>query len=215
MEQWGLPKTIRVDNGRPLGDPQRSSVPMLALWLIGLGMEVIWNRVRCPKDNATVERMQATSSRWAEVEQCSSSTQLQDRLDDAAKVQREQYQIRRMGYKSRKELYPEVWNNTRVYSSTAFDLSRVRDYLSRVTFVRKVGKKGAINFYAQKVQVGSRYHNRYVYVHYDAMLNHFRVEDESKTAIGWFTADNFSQDKVINLEVCQYRYVKCCNLVSQ
>src|SRR3954468_9301443 len=64
FEQWGLPSYIRVDNGKPFGDPQRCSVPELALWLIGLGIEVVWNRPRTPKDNAKVERMQATTSRW-------------------------------------------------------------------------------------------------------------------------------------------------------
>src|SRR3954468_7857520 len=64
FEQWGLPTHIRVDNGKPFGDPQRCSIPELALWLTGLGIEVIWNRPRTPKDNAKVERMQATTSRW-------------------------------------------------------------------------------------------------------------------------------------------------------
>jgi len=210
-----MPKTVRVDNGRPFGDPQRSSIPVLALWLIGLGIEVIWNRVRCPKDNATVERMQATSSRWAEAEQCSDCTQLQNHLDQAARVQREQYQVRRMGYKNRKELYPAVWNNTRVYSSSAFDLLRVKDYLGKVTFVRKVSKKGCINFYAQKILVGGCYHNSYVWLHYDAQTNSFRVEDENKIAIGCFTADNFSQPNIMNLSVCQNRYLNCQNFMSQ
>ena len=56
FEQWGLPSYIRVDNGKPFGDPQRCSIPELGLWLIGLGIEVVWNRPRTPKDNATVER---------------------------------------------------------------------------------------------------------------------------------------------------------------
>ena len=63
FEQWGLPKSIKVDNGKPFGDPQRSSVPVLALWLIGLGVEVIWNPPRSPRANAKVERMQGTTSR--------------------------------------------------------------------------------------------------------------------------------------------------------
>lgn len=215
FEQWGLPKTIRVDNGRPFGDPQRSSVPVLALWLTGLGVTVMWNRPRSPKDNATVERMQSTTSRWAEAEQCSSCTQLQDRLDYAAKMQSENYQLRRMGYKSRKELYPALWSNSSVYNDGAFDLLRVRDYLSRVTFVRKVSKKGCINFYAQKILVGSRYHNNYVFLHYDAQTNSFRVEDENKKIIGQFTADNFSKQNIVNLSVCQNRYLNCQNFMSQ
>jgi hypothetical protein len=216
FEQWGLPKHIKVDNGKPLGDPQRSSVPALALWLIALGIQVIWNRPRSPKDNPKVERMQATSSRWAEIEQCNSCTELQSRLDKAARVQTEQYPLRRMGNKNRKELYPALYNNSRTWSSNAFDLGRVQQYLSsKVTFVRKVSKGGTINFYAQSVYLGIRYKNSYAYLHYDAPLNHFRVEDESRTLIGWFTADNFNMENVLNLAVCQYRSLKCSNFVSQ
>ena len=158
FEQWGLPRYIRVDNGKPFGDPQRCSIPELGLWLIGLGITVVWNRPRSPKDNATVERMQSTTSRWAEVEQCDSCTVLQQRLDKAGTVQREQYQVRRLGGKSRKELYPELWNNSRIYKSKeAFDISRVCTYLSQVRFTRKTNKKGTFTFYAQRVYAGHSY----------------------------------------------------------
>ena len=40
----------------------------LALWLIGLGIEVIWNPPRCPQANGVVERSQGTGKRWAEPE---------------------------------------------------------------------------------------------------------------------------------------------------
>src|SRR5437867_5557619 len=70
FRRWGLPRAIKVDNGKPFGDPQRTSVPELALWLCGLGVGVIWNPPRSPRDNAKVERMQGTTAAWAEVEKC-------------------------------------------------------------------------------------------------------------------------------------------------
>jgi len=217
FEQWGLPRRIKVDNGKPLGDPQRSSVPVLALWLIALGIQVAWSRPRTPKDNPKVERMQATSSRWADIDNCDSCTALQSRLDTAARVQTQQYPLRRMGNKSRKELYPALYSNSRKYSETdSFDLIRVRAYLNtNVVFVRKISKGGIINFYAQSVYIGIRHKNSYAYLRYDAQLNHFRVEDESKTVIGWFTADNFTKENITNLSVCRCRCLKCSNLVSQ
>ena len=51
---WGKPQSVRLDNGRPLGDPQRKSFPTLGLWLTALGIEVIYNRPRRPTDNASV-----------------------------------------------------------------------------------------------------------------------------------------------------------------
>lgn len=62
FEQWGLPQAIKIDNGRPLGDPKRLQIPMLPLWLVGYGIEPIWNRAAQPTNNANVERAQATTA---------------------------------------------------------------------------------------------------------------------------------------------------------
>jgi len=209
FEQWGFPHHIRVDNGKPFGDPQRCSIPELALWLTGLGIEMIWNRPRTPKDNAKVERMQATTSRWAEVEQCYSCSELQAKLDKAATVQREQYQVRRLGQKSRKELYPDLWTNTSPQQQTAFDVNRVTTYLSQLSFVRKVNKGGVFNFYAQRVYVGYSHSNKILCIRYDMDSNCFRLTDESNTTIGYIQADNFSQEHILSLSVCQNRYIVC------
>ena len=37
LQNQGIPYWIKVDNGRPLGDPRLELIPPLALWLIGLG----------------------------------------------------------------------------------------------------------------------------------------------------------------------------------
>ena len=55
FQQWGMPLSIRVDNGMPLGDPQRKSIPELSLWILAKNIEVIFNRPRQPTDNAKVE----------------------------------------------------------------------------------------------------------------------------------------------------------------
>lgn len=208
FEQWGLPHHIRVDNGKPFGDPQRCSIPELALWLTGLGIEVIWNRPRTPKDNAKVERMQATTSRWTEAEQCYSCSELQVKLDRAAVIQREQYPLRRVGQKSRKELYPELWTNSRTYNpQTAFDSNRLHTYLSQLSFVRKVNKKGVFNFYAQRVYVGCSHNNKTLCIRYDMDSHRFRLMDQTNTTIGYIQADNFSQEHILGLNVCQNRYI--------
>jgi len=210
FEQWGLPLYIRVDNGRPFGDPQRCSIPELALWLIGLGIEVVWNRPRSPKDNATVERMQSTTSRWAEVEQCADCKVLQTKLDKAATLQRERYQVRRLGAKSRKEVYPELWSNSRAYSGKgAFDISRVYTYLSQVRFTRNTNKTGAFTFYAQRVYVGCNHIHQTLCLQYDAQSNRFCLTDQTNATIGYIQADNFSAANIWSLNVCQNRYLTC------
>lgn len=215
FEQWGLPKSIKVDNGKPFGDPQGCSVPVLALWLIGLGIEMIWNRPRNPTDNAKVERMQGTTSKWAEIDKCTSYTQLQTNLDKAAQIQREKYQVKRLNFQVRKQRYAQLWNNSRKYDcSLAFDITRVGNYLSKVMFVRKVNKKGVFNFYAQSVYLGYSHRSKTILLHYDVVKNIFVIEEQDNKAIAHLGAENFDKEHVVSLTICQHKYVKCRNFMS-
>ena len=60
--RWGLPDRVRVDNGYPWGS-SRDLPPELALWLIGLGVEPIWNPPAQPTRNPKVERSNGLTSR--------------------------------------------------------------------------------------------------------------------------------------------------------
>lgn len=80
FKNHGAPDWIKVDNGRPFGDPKLELIPPLALWLIGLGIKVIWNRPATPQDNAKVERSQGVMGRWTEYTKCKDTFELQDRL---------------------------------------------------------------------------------------------------------------------------------------
>ena len=73
--RWGRPERIRVDNGAPWGSS--GDLPTdLALWLIGLGIEMIWNTPRRPQENGVVERSQGTAKRWAEPRACATAEEL-------------------------------------------------------------------------------------------------------------------------------------------
>jgi hypothetical protein len=168
FKRWGLPRSIKVDNGKPFGDPQRTSVPELALWLVGLGVKVKWNPPRSPRSNAKVERMQATTATWAEVTSCWDCRSLQQRLDKAALIQRENYELRRLRGKSRKQLYAALWTNRRSYGRSSFDINRVYRYLKEVTFKRRIGKAGRLTFYAHKIYVGATHKSKLVDITFDA-----------------------------------------------
>ena len=51
--RWGLPEAVRVDNGYPGG--HRETCDQLGLWLIGLGVAVIWNPPAQPCKNPKVD----------------------------------------------------------------------------------------------------------------------------------------------------------------
>lgn len=67
---------MRVDNGEPLGSPQHNTTSALALWLIGIDIDMIFNKPRCPQANAKVERMQDISARWADLYKAQNIIQL-------------------------------------------------------------------------------------------------------------------------------------------
>ena len=48
--RWGRPGAFRVDNGAPWGG-RYDLPPDLALWLLGLGVELRWNPPRQPRYN--------------------------------------------------------------------------------------------------------------------------------------------------------------------
>lgn len=214
FKQWGLPKAVRLDNGRPLGDPQRSSVPELDLWFIALGIEVKWNQPASPRQNAKVERMQQTTAQWAEVVQCTTCLQLQQHLDRVALMQRERYGVRRLQGKSRKQCYGALWQNPRPYERRCFNAARVYAYLGKVTFMRKVSKSGFFTFYAQRVYVGTRYRAQTLAIGFDALCKRFWVSEPAQKAFAFFAADNFSARAIQTLQVCRLRTIKCSNLVS-
>jgi len=157
FEQWGVPSCIKVDNGRPFGDPTFQLPPPIGLWLIGLDVEIIWNRPATPTDNAKVERWQGVATNWCEPQQCENLPQLQRALDKNILIQREVYPTRVCQYQPRIIAHPTLRDGGRSYQSLAFDPQRVWNYLARLTWKRTVNKTGQIQFFGKTFSVGAAY----------------------------------------------------------
>src|SRR4051794_34359624 len=137
--RWGLPGRLRVDNGTPWG--ATGGLPTaLALWLIGLGVEMIWNPPRRPRRNGVVERFQDVGQDWAEPATCASAAELQARLDAADRIQRDEYPA--LGGRSRRAAYPGLAHSGRPYrrrhEARQWDLARVLRWLSGHAVPRRV-----------------------------------------------------------------------------
>lgn len=144
---------MRVDNGEPLGSPNTDTTTDLALWCIYHDIDMIWNKPRTPQMNGVVEKMQDTSQRWAEIDKALNIKDLQERLDKQAIVQREQFNVSRLGNKTRLVAYPQLESAQRKWSPDASnhaDIQRVYDFLAKKTYSRKVSSAGQIGLYAQK-----------------------------------------------------------------
>jgi transposase InsO family protein len=69
LARWGRPARIRVDHGHPWGS--RGDLPTeLGRWLLGLGIELVYNPPRQPQKNGVVERSQEVAPRWADPACC-------------------------------------------------------------------------------------------------------------------------------------------------
>lgn len=198
-----MPKSIRIDNGKPLGDPQRKSLTELAVWLFGLGVNVILNRPRRPTDNAKVERMQQTSKKWSDLDNCFDVKELQERLDHVLEIQRSKYKVRRLGRKTRLEVYPEIMHNSKTYSDDLFNAQRAYDQLAKWSFVRKVSKHGQFSLFKGIYYLGRKYRNQYISVQLDPSSVCWIVYDSHGEKIRSYPARSLTPEHIWNLTIYQ------------
>jgi hypothetical protein len=158
--RWGRPEGLRVDNGSPWTCPQGSWPCPLELWLAGLGIALHRNRPRCPQANGTVERSQRTGQAWAEPGLCDTPEQLQRRLDEEDRIQRECFPFQ-LG-PSRQQVYPALCHSGRGYAlglweEVCWDLDAALQCLARYVVWRKVDRWGSVSLYDHRLRVGRAY----------------------------------------------------------
>lgn len=186
FQHWGVPQWIKVDNGRPFGDPQRQIVPPLALWLIALGIRVIFNRPKIPQDNAKVERSQSVLSNWTEWQKCTDACQLQCRLWEEADFHNLYYPVKRLDNKTRIQAFPSLLQSPRPFNPKNFDGRRVIDFIAQGHWERIVSKNGQIGLWGQRLQVGQKYAYQQVSIKIDSDLNRWLVFDQACKPIKYF-----------------------------
>lgn len=178
FRRWGRPLSVRVDNGNPWGSWGDLPTP-LALWLVGLSIGVIWNPPRRPQDNGVVERSQAVAWNWAEPDRCRSLAELQRRLDEEDRVQRESYPHGSCG--CRMEAYPGLVHSGRSYNTAwervHWSWKTVLAHLGGVVVRRRVDGWGKIGLYHTKPYVGLVNKNREVLVQVDAGAVEWVISD--------------------------------------
>jgi hypothetical protein len=179
MVRWGQPKMMRFDNGHPWGTS--ASVPSpLALWLVGLGIQLRFGRPRQSTDNAVVERAHGVLNGWVEPSPCADGHHLRRTLDHFATLQRERYPL--ADGTTRLAKYPALTTGLRPYHPAADDrswsLQRVVDYLATFRFYRKVEVNGRFTLLNQRYSVGRHYQRRTLAVQLDAGTQEWVVYDD-------------------------------------
>jgi hypothetical protein len=199
---WGLPGLLRVDNGYPWGS--KGDLPTdLALWLLGLGVELWWNPPARPQDNGVVERSQGTGKRWGEPHTAADAAALQVRLDGLDALQRGEYPYRQQ--QSRLEYYPGLWHSGRVYAAAAaaaaWDWGRVAAHLGEYCVPRRVDSKGQISVYNRNHYVGKGRGGTQVWLAFDGETAQWVVSDAHGQILKEFAATELSTPSILALAV--------------
>ena len=168
FRKWGLPQRIRLDNGHPFAHTKDRDLPTnLALWLVALGIELIFNRPYSPQQNGTVECMQRVSACWATPRSCTSPQELQRRLDKVSSHHVCLYRSRAHGDRTRSQRFPQLFANPRKYRPGMEDPKRAQDYLAQFVLRRKVFSNGRLSVGRYQWTVGRKYRNQQVSVCFD------------------------------------------------
>ncbi|MEZ4684592.1 MAG: hypothetical protein R3B47_00540 [Bacteroidia bacterium] len=137
----------------------------MALWLIGSGIKMIWNRPFSPKDNAKVERNQDTTWRWSEIAKAQSYAQAQQKpsmrqsVFSASNIQSQDLTERRVPRPIQHSVKKPVNGEIRVWLTRT---KNVYQFLAQKVFTRKVSQAGQINLFGRKCTIESKCKGQYV-----------------------------------------------------
>jgi Integrase core domain. len=200
--RWGLPSGLRVDNGQPWGSSAELPTA-LALWVIGLGVSMHWNRPYHAQANAKVERSHGVAAQWAEPARCADAQALQAHLQWAKTIQREHYPA--CDGRSRRQAYPELAHSGRSYTSeqevSLWDATRVYRLLAQGQWLRRVGSGGQISIYDWSLWVGSRYRGQTVFVRFDPDQVAWRISDHNGQLLACPPAPYLSRENMLALQI--------------
>jgi hypothetical protein len=200
FRRWGRPLQLRLDNGAPWGS-WSDLPPPLALWLLGLGLELHWNPPRCPQDNGVVERSQGLAQDWAEPQRCGSVVELQQRLEAEDRLQREAYPYR--GAQSRGDVFPALAHSGRPYSARwevrHWDWQRVCQQVAGYAVTRRVDGCGKIGLYQGKVYLGLVNKRRQVVVQLDAEAQVWVITEETGRELCRRPLEQFTAEQLRHL----------------
>jgi hypothetical protein len=204
--RWGTPDRVRVDNGYPWGTP-RDLPSELALWLIGLGVEPIWNPAGRPTCNPKVERCNGLTQQWGELHTCTDCEQAAAVLAEVGRIQREEYPaIRR---RTRMEAFPQLGTPRRAYrpdrEEAMWDRSRVDAFLARGCWRRQADCNGRISIYGHGRSVGRCWARHEMVVRFDASSRCWSVSGPKGEELKRVPASELTRERIMALAVSRRR----------
>lgn len=204
--QWGLPRRLRFDNGYPWGT--YNAVPTdMSLWLVGLGLQVLFGRPARSTDNAVVERAHGVLNAWVEPRQRTDFADLQQGLAYFTRWQRERYPV--SDGQTRLMRYPELQHNPRRYEPQAdrqmWSLQAVYNYLACFRFQRKVTVTGVITLLNRTYSVGRALYRRTIAVQMDPTTWQWVVYDDYGRPLKHLAPKGLTYETLFDMTLAQRR----------
>jgi len=179
----------------------------LVCWLAGLEVSVTANPPRRPEDNGVVERSQGVAQAWAEPWLCGSWGELQRRMDELDRWQRELYPA--VSGMPRMQAYPGLKHSERSYDlsreARVWDLRRAWELMAAHLVPRDVSSQGKVSVYNRPYSVGLRWAGRRVWVGFDAEAGAWTFQDEHGHEIRRQVAPELSAERIQMLDVTNRR----------
>jgi hypothetical protein len=188
----------------------------MSLWLKAWDITPVLNPPRKPQSNAKVERAQGTSSRWAELHKAQNLEDLQLRLTQALRDQRETFPVKRLGQVSRASLFhKELYALERPYKEESFEIHRALSFLAQTLFIRKVDSQGTANNYGKDFQVGVSHKRQTVLFQFNVEKNVWEVSSRKQELLKSFPDKRFCRQMLLDLSICQLTFDLGIHAVGQ
>jgi hypothetical protein len=179
----------------------------LACWLAGLGVDLLTNPPRRPQDNGVIERYQGVGKSWGEPQTCRSAAELQRRLDELDRWQRDLYPHRKG--RPRREVYPGLKHSGRRYVAARerahWDLGRAWAWVGLHLVPRRVDSRGKVSLYNRPYFVGLMWSGRRIWVGFDPERGEWMFQDERGREIRRQAASELSAERIMALDVSHRR----------
>ena len=179
FSEWGLPDCIAVDHDSVFYDNTcKSPFPTrFHLWLLALGVDLVFGRPGRPTDQATVERSHQT---WAwqalEGQTFADWDRLHAYLEQRRYFLNYQLPCSTLGNRPPLVAHPEALQPRRLYrpewEAELLNLSRVYDYLSQSRWFRQVSRVGTVSLGQQTYGLGVTWGRQAVEVTFDSTDRH-------------------------------------------
>ena len=178
--EWGLPDRIAVDHDSVFYDNTcKSPFPTrFHLWLLALGVDLIFGRPGCPTDQATVERSHQT---WAwqalEGQTFADWEGVRTYLEQRRHFLNYRLPCRTLGEVPPLVAHPEARHPRRLYrpewEAELLDLSRVYAYLAQGRWFRQVSQVGTVALGQRTYGLGMTWAKESVEITFDPLDIHF------------------------------------------